>query len=135
MQNYERPETFSIFKRIINETARKKGAGRMKEFRTSIPPYESASILLKEIDKDDVKHQEYHDIGEGKQMCVLVFERYYFRTSGNASLTVIMENMNGITNVRCISSGSAEQMVFKFDLGAGKNFAAWAERVLSEYLI
>ncbi len=34
-------------------------------------------------------------LGDGKQACTLVFERYFFRTGGRGSLTIILENVSG----------------------------------------
>ncbi|WP_026695216.1 DUF6054 family protein [Peribacillus kribbensis] len=106
---------------------------QMVEFYTNQEPFKSAR-LIRSRHEQDVVHEEYHEPEDGRQMCVIVLERYYFRTSGRAALTLIIENLSGRTKVRCISAGSAEG-IFNVDWGAGKNFARSIEEVLEPYLV
>lgn len=107
----------------------------MLEFTTKISPSECAKILRQHsYTGQNLVHEEYHELCDGKQICTMVFDRYYLRTSSRASLTVILENFYGSNRVRCISAGSSEGM-FKFDWGAGKNFSKWAETILEPYIV
>ncbi|MDO7905225.1 DUF6054 family protein [Paenibacillus sp. JX-17] len=105
------------------------------EFTTTISPFEAADIVLNHHElKDDLLYWEHHVVGDdGKQICTFVFEKYYIRTGGRASLTVILENLEGISKVRCITSGSAES-ILSFDLGAGGNFVSWFKYLLQGYI-
>ncbi|WP_174880820.1 DUF6054 family protein [Metabacillus niabensis] len=106
------------------------------EFKISVSPFEGANLILNAPNsKDDLVYWEHHLVGDdGKQICTLIFERYYFRTKGRASLTVIIENFDGQNKVRCITSGSAEGII-NVDFGAGKNFVDWMKDVLKEYTL
>lgn len=106
------------------------------EFKISVSPFEGANLILNAPNsKDDLVYWEHHLVGDdGKQICTLIFERYYFRTKGRASLTVIIENFDGENKVRCITSGSAEGII-NVDFGASKNFVDWLKDVLKEYTL
>jgi hypothetical protein len=105
------------------------------EIKTSLTPFESAMKLLESHSLNTNKiHEEYHTPAEGVELCVLVYERYYFRTGGRAALTVIMENLRGDTKVRCVSAGSAEGLI-SFDWGAGKSFVNKVKEVLEPYTL
>lgn len=106
------------------------------EFITSVSPFEGADILLNApYSKENLVYWEHHLVSsEGKQICTFVFERYYFRTSGRATLTVILENFNGENKVRCISSGSADSII-NIDFGASKNFVNWIREVLKDSIL
>ncbi|WP_071394766.1 DUF6054 family protein [Bacillus tuaregi] len=106
------------------------------EFKISLSPFEAANMILSApTAKDDLVYWEHHLVGdEGKQICTFIFERYYFRTSGRATLTVILENFDGENKVRCIPSGSAESL-FNVDFGASKNFIDWIRDVLKEFVL
>lgn len=106
------------------------------EFITSVSPFEGADILLNApYSKENLVYWEHHLVSdEGKQICTFVFERYYFRTSGRATLTVILENFSGQNKVRCISSGSAESLI-NVDFGASQNFVNWIRDALKDYIL
>ncbi|MGD6855117.1 DUF6054 family protein [Bacillus infantis] len=107
----------------------------LSDLKTSITPFECAMKLLEsEPLNTDKIHEEYHTPAEGIEFCVLVFERFYFRTGGRASLTVIMENVRGDNKVRCISAGSAESLI-SFDWGAGKSFVNKVKEILDPYTL
>ncbi|MBB2483299.1 hypothetical protein H5P36_24405 [Bacillus sp. APMAM] len=106
------------------------------EFKISVSPFEGAKIILSAPNsKEDLVYWEHHLVGDdGKQICTFIFERYYHRTSGRATLTVILENFDGENKVRCITSGSAESII-NVDFGASKNFVNWIKDVLKEYIL
>jgi hypothetical protein len=107
----------------------------LSEIKTSITPFECAMKLLESgtLNRDKI-HEEYHTPAEDAEFCVLVFEKYYFRTGGRAALTVIMENLRGDNKVRCISAGSAESLI-SFDWGAGQSFVNKVKDILSPYTL
>lgn len=106
------------------------------EFKTSVSPFEGANIILSAPNsKDDLVYWENHIVGDDeKQICTFIFERYYFRTSVRATLTVILENFDGENKVRCITSGSAESII-NIDFGVSKNFVGWLKDLLKEYIL
>ena len=63
---------------------------------------------------------------------VLVFDKYYMRTSNRASLTaVITENNNQVT-VDAIGAGGGQGAVFRFSWGAEEDFVKTVASILSQ---
>jgi hypothetical protein len=103
-------------------------------FQVNIPP-EEAMNLVKDNENADLVHEEIQDVGDGKQIGTLVFEKYYFRTKNRAALVVIMDNFQGNTDVRVVATGSSQGMIFNFDWGASDNFVASVESILQAYIV
>ncbi len=59
---------------------------------------------------------------EGRQAEILVFEKYFMRTSNRASLTVTVDNLQNGTRVHAAASGGGKDTLFSFDWGAGGSF-------------
>ena len=70
----------------------------------------------------------------GHEVALLIFEKYYMRTSSRASLTVLFENAAGPTTVVFRGSGGGESALFRFDWGAGTDFAATVAAALGPHL-
>ncbi|MGE7622280.1 DUF6054 family protein [Viridibacillus sp. NPDC096237] len=62
-------------------------------------------------------------------------KKYYMRTNNRASLTVIVDNLDGKTKVRAVASGSGEGPFFRFDWGAGNSFINSVAKTLDKYII
>lgn len=103
-------------------------------FDISLMPFDALQ-LVKDQQSADLVHEEYNDLGQGRYIGTLVYEKYYFRTSNRAALIVIIDNISGVTNVRTIGTGSSEGLIFKFDWGASDNFVASVENILGEFII
>lgn len=105
-------------------------------FDISLQP-DAAITLVKDglTEQSELLHQELHDLGDGRMIGTLVYERYFFRTENQAALVVIVDNLCGVSKVRLISAGSSGSKVFKFDWGAGKSFASSVEKILSPYIL
>ncbi|WP_240985704.1 DUF6054 family protein [Acididesulfobacillus acetoxydans] len=54
-------------------------------------------------------------MGKGIWIGTLVFEKYFMRVKNRVVLVVIIDNIYGQTDVRAISTGSSEGMIFNFD--------------------
>ncbi|CAH1191323.1 hypothetical protein PAECIP111892_00596 [Paenibacillus auburnensis] len=107
-------------------------------FRFDISLQPDAAITLVRnglTEQSELLHQELHDLGDGRMIGTLVYERYYLRAGNQAALVVIVDNFSGVSKVRLISAGSSNSMVFKFDWGAGKSFASSVEKILSSYIL
>ncbi|MCT4594474.1 MAG: DUF6054 family protein [Anaeromicrobium sp.] len=102
--------------------------------RVDITP-EKAFHTIKRRQTADLVHEEFFDLGEGKSIGTLVFEKYYMRASNRAALIVIMDNFKGETEVRVISTGSSQGIIFNFDWGAAKNFTNSIKDILQDYII
>lgn len=103
-------------------------------FNVSISPVETMEII-KNRHNADLVHEELLDLGDGRYVATLIYEKYYFRANNRAALIVIMDNVHGDTNVRSISTGSSEGLFFNFDWGAADNFAGSIETILEGFMI
>lgn len=72
---------------------------------------------------------------DGREAIMLVFEKYFMRTSSRASLSIIIENLSGPTRVYSAGSGGGKSALFSFDWGAGDSFSNLVERSLKNYII
>ena len=66
---------------------------------------------------------------------VLVLEKYYMRTSNQASLTVTIDNFGGDTKVHAAASGSLSGPYVRIDWGAKKDFLNSVEEALGTSII
>lgn len=103
-------------------------------FRVSISPTETLR-LIKEGQDADLVHEETFDLGEGRFLGTLIYEKYYLRVSNRAALIVITDNLKGYTDVRSISTGSSQGMFFNFDWGAADDFAGSVESILKDFIV
>lgn len=100
-----------------------------KIFTVSISPVEAQLIVENEISAELVYSEKY-DLGNGKVLAISVFEKYFFRSSNRAALTVIFENLSGDTQVKAISTGSSQGLLLNIDYGAADSFANSVEKIL-----
>ncbi|WP_054940439.1 DUF6054 family protein [Paenibacillus ihuae] len=105
-------------------------------FDISLQPDAAITLVRNGLtEQSELLHQELHDLGDGRMIGTLVYERYFFRTGNQAALVVIVDNLCGVSKVRLIPAGSSNSMIFKIDRGAGKSFAASVEKILSSYIL
>lgn len=79
---------------------------------------------------------DHHTVrGTDGTLCVVsVYEKHYYRAGNRLTLTVIVDNMSGVTRVHSISGGGGEGF-FRFDWGASGNFENCVTDALSAYRI
>ena len=65
---------------------------------------------------------------------IMVFERYYWRSSNRATLTVTVDNFSGRTRVHSVGSGGGQGAIFRFDWGASSSFAGIPQKALADFL-
>jgi len=80
--------------------------------------------IINELTKYDVAtlvdHVEKEHV-DGK-VTFLCFEKFYFRTSSSAALTIMASESNGVTDVEVVSLAGGEGL-FNISWGANKDFA------------
>lgn len=103
-------------------------------FQVNLSPAEAYSLVV-EHQNAELVHEELHELGDGRITGTLIFEKYYFRTKNRAALIVIIDNLQGFTDVRCIATGSSEGLIFNFDWGASDDFANSVADILGAYII
>lgn len=103
-------------------------------FEVSLSPQQALQLVM-DNENADLVYDEWHDLGDGKQIGTLVFEKYYFRTKNRAALVVISDNLSGTTAVRSVATGSSEGMLLSFDWGAADSFVRSVENILEAYIL
>lgn len=103
------------------------------DFKISIGP-EEAFKLIKENQGAELVHEEFFNLGEGKHIGILVYEKYYFRAGNKVALIIIVDNFKGYTEVRSISTGSSSSAFFDLDWGAADNFAGSVKSILKDFI-
>lgn len=107
-----------------------------EDWKVSLSPKETLDILEKELDKFTcAKCLDRYAIQtqQGAEVEMAVFEQYYMRTSNRATLTVLVNAVDGVTNVHFVAGGSSNNMFFRFDWGASEDFVNWAKEALKTY--
>ena len=70
----------------------------------------------------------------GREIIMVLFEKYYMRAGNRATLTFLADNLEGHTKVHLSAGGGSEGIIFRFDWGAGASFSASARDALAEYI-
>ena len=64
---------------------------------------------------------------------IMVFEKYYWRSSNRASLTVVLSGGDGNVCVDAIGAGGGQGIVFKLSWGAEEDFVGTVRRILEAH--
>ncbi|XQY93065.1 DUF6054 family protein [Metabacillus sp. HB246100] len=67
---------------------------------------------------------------EDKEITTL-FENFFFRNGSTASMTVLLDHIEGETVMKCVSTGNGEG-ILDIGWGAGKSFINRVRRVVEE---
>lgn len=103
-------------------------------YKVSLKPLR-AFELIKQGQYAELIYEEYLAVDENKFTATLIYEKYYFRASNRAALIILINNFNGVTEVKAISTGSSQGVVFNLDWGAADNFANSVGKTLRDYII
>jgi len=68
---------------------------------------------------------------EDKEITTLVFDNFFFRNGSTASLTVLLDHIEGETVMKCVSTGNGEG-ILDIGWGSGKSFINRKRRVVVE---
>ena len=70
-------------------------------FKVNITPAEALGKVKDHhlSEGNELIHEELYDLGEGKAIGTLVFQKYYFRAGTRAALVVIADNLKVITRL------------------------------------
>lgn len=108
------------------------------DIRTNLQPERVAEIINHEIVDGSITGElidNYVIHGEHGSMCIVsVYDKHYYRAGNRLTLTVVIDNMEGVTKVHCISGGGGEGL-FRFDWGASESFEYCVENALAKYKI
>lgn len=108
------------------------------QIRVNVAPKDAADIVSNYVISGSVTGELIDNYTaydcNGVSCIVLVFEKHYWRAGNRLTLTVVIDNLNGVTNVRSIGGGGGEGL-FSFDWGASNSFANCAVKALEKYII
>lgn len=119
----------------------RKGAIMMndvRDFYVDITPIDALRVIEQSIVTGSISGKVldvYKRAVGDQEMVVCVIEKFYYRTSNRASLTVTLDNLEGITKVHAAASGGGAGAFMRFDWGAGSNFVDGVGRALKDYII
>ncbi len=77
----------------------------------------------------------FNESNDGKQVGVLIFEKYFMRNDSRAGLTVVLNNLSGRTTVYYKGSGGGTGAFFKFDWGISEDLESLVEKSLDNYIV
>ena len=90
---------------------------------------------IKNSQDSELVHEEIVDVGNGKMVATLIFEKYFIRAKNRAALVITLDNIEDHTDLRIISTGSSQGMIFNFDWGAADSFVSSVRKSLEDYII
>ncbi|MEK4852421.1 DUF6054 family protein [Paenibacillus sp. FSL H7-0756] len=96
-------------------------------------------MLIKEgmTQRSELLYEELNEVGNGRMIGTLIYERFYFRSRNQAALVIIVDNLlrGTVSNVRLIPAGASQGLILKMDWGAGQSFASTVEEILEDYVV
>ena len=106
-----------------------------RNFRVNLTPNEAMETIKDWVlgrNVSGVLVDQYERKIDDKKVIVIILEKYYMRTSNRASLTVTIDNFEGVTNVHAVAAAESEG-ILRFECGAGKNFSNRVENALNRF--
>ena len=74
------------------------------------------------------------DGAENTHLIVLVYEKYYMRVNNRLTLTVTIDDFEGVTRVHYVGGGGGAGLL-RFDYGAADGFSKQVTEIFSQYLV
>lgn len=102
-------------------------------FKSNISVFQTCATIKNEVNNLGFSVEL---VGESKQssddfhVFMFVYEKFYYRASNRASLSILVTGNTNESRVECISSGAGQGWFFKFSWGADKNFVNGLRRIL-----
>jgi len=103
----------------------------------SLSPAEAAEKVKTAVTESfsgEILDEYKRAVSDGKEIILIVFEKYYMRSNNRATLTFLADNLEGKTKVHLAAGGGSEGMIFRFDWGASSSFGELAEKALKEFV-
>ena len=73
-----------------------------------------------------------HDARINEETYLMIVEKFFFRNSSRASLTILLTTDDFNTNVEIVGSGGGQGLLFKFDWGAKEAFERGVIKILTQ---
>ncbi|KNF07597.1 hypothetical protein CLPU_14c00150 [Gottschalkia purinilytica] len=105
-----------------------------KILKLSIEPSKVIEVL-KGHNFSDLVHEEFHQLENEKYIGTLIYEKFFYKVERKVSVIIIVDNLKDFTEIRIISTGTSQGLIFDFDWGASGNVIEYVSGVLKEYII
>ena len=110
----------------------------MVEFLVRVSPQEAVDLVDKEIVNGSITGEKIDEhictTENGREFRVVVYEKHYYRADNRLTLTLTVDNLQGVTRVHAVGGGGGRGFL-RFDWGASNSFADSIERALYQYKI
>ncbi|MEK4243902.1 DUF6054 family protein [Psychrobacillus sp. FSL K6-2684] len=110
----------------------------VRDFYVKITPISALRVIEESIVTGSIsgKVLDVYKRSVGSQeVVVCVIEKFYYRTSNRASLTITLDNLEGDTKVHAVASGGGQGAFLRFDWGAGGDFVNSVRRALENHIV
>jgi len=64
---------------------------------------------------------------------LIVYEKYFMRVSNRVSLSIMLSEVKGKTQIVAIASGASQSVLFSFDWGSEEDFVSDFKRLMHDY--
>ena len=108
------------------------------DFYVNITPEEAADKVYSKIVQSvsgELIDEYRRNTPDGRKMIMLVFEKYYMRSSNRAMLTFIADDLDGRTRIHLSSGGGGDGLLFRFSWGANTSFLNLAKKAFEDNLV
>lgn len=111
----------------------------MQTMSVSLTPSEAAQVVRQQVMASGSSVEFVGDYVsrsvDGREVIVLIFDKYFMRNSSRASLSVVLENLDQYTRVGYLGSGGGQGALFNFDWGTADDFASVVAQALQPYVL
>lgn len=102
-------------------------------FRGQKSVFDTAELIKQEVYNLGISVELIDEIKQSRddfQVFMLVYEKFYYRSSNRASLSILITGDTNDSKIDVVSSGGGQGWLFKFSWGAEKNFVNGLRKIL-----
>ena len=102
-------------------------------FNVSILPSQVVELVNEKF-KGDLLDTEFYKLENDKSIYINTYEKYFFRSNSNASIILICDDIDNITKVKLITSGTESGLTY-VDWGTADKLISSIREILKNYII
>jgi hypothetical protein len=102
-------------------------------FRGNKSVFDTAKLVRQEVYNLGISVERISEVKQSHddfQVFMLVYEKFYYRSSNRASLSILITGNMNESKVNVVSSGGGQGWLFKFSWGAENNFVNGLRKIL-----
>lgn len=104
------------------------------EFKVNLTPRQTMAYI-RENKRDNLLYDQTKEIGDGRIVSTLIYDKYFIRLSNRVTLLIMIDDINGFTNVSAVATGSSKGSIVKYDLGAKETYINSLKNLLQKYIV